>query len=111
MPYQDHEFGCPVEVGLNMVSGKWKPRILHELQRQPRRFGELQRLISRVSRHVLTVQLRELEQNGLVRRTVFPSRPPKVEYSLTDFGLRLTPVLEQMVGIGEQYIASQKNKT
>jgi DNA-binding HxlR family transcriptional regulator len=110
MPYQDGDFGCPVEVGLHMISGKWKPRIIFELLRQTRRFGELQRLIPGVSRHVLTVQLRELEESGVVKRTVYSTIPPKVEYTLTDFGKRLEPVLEQMVGLGEQYIALQKRK-
>jgi len=66
MPYQDGTFGCPVEVGLQMISGKWKPRIIFELLRQTRRFGELQRLIPGISRHVLATQLRELEACHIV---------------------------------------------
>lgn len=108
MPYQDGTFGCPVEAGLQRISGKWKPRIYYELLRGTRRFGELQRLIPGVSRHVLTVQLREMEADGLVERTVYPSVPPKVEYALTDFGRSLEPVLEQMVRVGERYIAMQR---
>ncbi|MBY0087824.1 helix-turn-helix transcriptional regulator [Brevibacillus sp. M2.1A] len=110
MPYQDGEFGCPVEVGLQLISGKWKPRIIYELLKDTRRFGELQRLIPEVSRHVLTVQLRELENSEIVVRQVYPTVPPKVEYSLTDFGKSVAPILEQMIEVGEQYISRQKKK-
>ncbi|MGF9905343.1 winged helix-turn-helix transcriptional regulator [Brevibacillus porteri] len=110
MPYQDDQFGCPVEVGLHLMSGKWKPRIIYELLKDKRRFGELQRLIPEVSRQVLTVQLRELENSEIVARYVYPTVPPKVEYSLTDFGKSLAPILEQMIGVGEQYITRQKKK-
>ncbi|MCJ8012953.1 helix-turn-helix transcriptional regulator [Paenibacillus sp. KQZ6P-2] len=111
MPYQDGTFGCPVEVGLQRISGKWKPRIIYELLQETRRFGELQRLIPDVSRHVLTTQLRELEKDGIVNRTAFLTMPPKVEYSLTDFGKSLEPILEQMIKVGEHYISLQKNET
>lgn len=111
MPYQDETFGCPVEVGLHMISGKWKPRIIFELLQQTRRFGELQRLIPGISRHVLTTQLRELEACNIVKRTAYLTVPLKVEYSLTEFGKSLEPLLEQMIGVGEYYISLQKNKT
>jgi DNA-binding HxlR family transcriptional regulator len=109
MPYQDGTFGCPVEVGLQMISGKWKPRIIYELLQQTRRFGEIQRLIPGVSRHVLTTQLRELEVGGIVKRTAYLTMPPKVEYTLTDFGKSLEPILEQMIKVGEHYISLRKN--
>ncbi len=108
MPYQDGQFGCPVEVGLQMVSGKWKPRILYALQQRTKRFGELQREVAGVSRHVLTTQLRELEASGLIHRQVYGQVPPKVEYSLTELGNSLTPILEQMIKIGEHYISTHK---
>ncbi|MDR9854714.1 helix-turn-helix domain-containing protein [Paenibacillus sp. VCA1] len=110
MPYQDDVFGCPVDVGVHMISGKWKPRILYELFQQTRRFGELYRQIPEVSRQVLTAQLRELEEGGIVRRTVYSTVPPKVEYSLTEFGKSLEPILEQLLKAGEQYISFQKEK-
>jgi len=109
MPYQDDVYGCPVEVGLQMISGKWKPRIMHELLKGKRRFGELHRLIPQVSRHVLTTQLRELENSGIIERTIYPQIPPKVEYSLTNFGKSLEPVLEQLNVLGEQFIHVQKH--
>lgn len=111
MPYQDETFGCPVEVGLKMISGKWKPRIIYELLQKIRRFGELQRLIPGVSRHVLTTQLRELEDDGIVQRTAYLTIPPKVEYSLTDFGRNLEPLLEQMIKTGEFYISLHTKET
>ncbi|MEC0206808.1 helix-turn-helix domain-containing protein [Paenibacillus lautus] len=108
MPYQDERYGCPAEVGLHMISGKWKPRVLYELFRETLRFGELHRRIPEVSRHVLTVQLRELEESGIVKRTVYQEVPPKVEYSITEFGTHFKEVLEQMVILGELYIDSQQ---
>lgn len=110
MPYQDGTYGCPVDIAVHMISGKWKPRLIFELQRQKRRFGELQRLLPGVSKHVLTVQLRELERDGIVSRTAFPTNPPQVVYELTEFGITLSPVLEQMAGWGETYIAREKEK-
>lgn len=110
MPYQDGTYGCPVDRAVQMISGKWKPRLLFELQQRKRRFGELQRLLPGVSKHVLTVQLRELEKAGIVSRTVIPTVPPQVFYALTDFGARITPVLEQMVEWGEALIAREKKE-
>lgn len=91
-----------------MISGKWKPRVLYELFQETLRFGELHRRIPEVSRHVLTVQLRELEENGIVKRTVYQEVPPKVEYSITEFGIHFKAVLEQMVILGQQYINTQQ---
>lgn len=111
MPYQDETLGCPADVGLHMISGKWKPRIIYELLQQTRRFGELQRLIPQVSRHVLTTQLRELEECGIVLRTVYAVIPPKVEYNLTEFGRGLEPLMEQLIKVGEHYIAQQTGES
>lgn len=91
-----------------MISGKWKPRVLYELFQETLRFGELHRRIPEVSRHVLTVQLRELEERGIVKRTVYQEVPPKVEYSITEFGTHFKAVLEQMVILGQQYIDTQQ---
>lgn len=110
MPYQDGSFGCPVEVGLQMISGKWKSNIMYELLQQTRRFGELLRLIPGVSRHVLTLQLRLLEEDGIVKRTAYLTIPPKVEYELTEFGRSLEPILKQLIKVGEQYISLRKNE-
>jgi DNA-binding HxlR family transcriptional regulator len=101
MPYQDGVYGCPVEAALHMISGKWKPRIIHELFRGTKRFGELQRLLPGISRHVLTTQLRELETDNIVERTVYPTVPPKVEYRLTDFCLAFIDLIWVLSGCSE----------
>lgn len=97
MPSIDGIYGCPVENILAMVSGKWKPAILYELFHKTMRFGQLQRAVPQISRQVLTIQLRELERDGLVTRTVYPVVPPKVEYSITTVGKELESILEEFV--------------
>ena len=94
---QPHTQGrCPVDYTLQMVGGKWKPLILHRLSDGTLRFGQLQRLIPQVTQRVLTLQLRELERDGLITRTVFPEVPPRVEYCLTSPGQRLLPILSAL---------------
>lgn len=89
---------------LDLVRGKWKPILLYHLTDQPRRFGELQRLLGgRVTQHTLTQQLRELEHDGLVHRQVFAQVPPRVEYSLTDKGRSLRGLMEHLHSWGEQH--------
>jgi DNA-binding HxlR family transcriptional regulator len=90
----DHN--CGVEATLGVIGGKWKARILHQLENGTRRFGELRRLVSDATPQVLTAQLRELEHDGLVHREVYPQVPPKVEYSLTAFGRTASPILKTM---------------
>ena len=87
---------CPVESTLDVVGGKWKCVILWHLRGRVRRFGELHKLIPRATQKVLTAQLRQLEREGLVERKVYAQVPPKVEYSLTSYGLTLSPLLECM---------------
>lgn len=94
---------CPTEVALEIVGGKWKLVILEHLIDGVRRFGELQRAMSAITARMLTRQLRELEADGLVLRTVYPQVPPKVEYSLTDVGRSLEPLLAQLRAWGEWY--------
>ena len=91
---------CPVETTLEIIGGKWKPLIIFYLTTQPRRFGELRRLIPRITQQMLTLQLRELEADGIVNREVFAEVPPRVVYSLTDDGRSLEPVLESMLAWG-----------
>ena len=79
---------CPVELGLNILSGKWKLKILWHLSKGTIRFNELQRLLGNITTKTLTQQLRELEEQGIVLRNVFPEVPPKVEYSLSEIGIR-----------------------
>lgn len=95
---------CPVEATLDLIGGKWKSVILFRLGEQTRRYNELSRLLCKVSPRTLTKQLRELEADGLVRRTVYPQVPPKVEYDLTEKGKSLQPVLLALKNWGEDYI-------
>lgn len=96
---------CPVETTLTLISSKWKVLILRDLMTGTRRFGELRRSIGSISQKVLTAQLREMEEDGLVTRTVYPEVPPRVEYTLTDLGYSLKPILDAMQNWGEAYQA------
>lgn len=94
---------CPVETSLELLSGKWKPRILWKLhQQEVLRFGELRRDLPDITAKMLTQQLRELERDGLVHREVYPQVPPKVEYSLSEFGTTLKPVLDTIAQWGTE---------
>lgn len=94
------ETNCPVKTTVDIVGGKWKPIILYYLKDGPKRFGELQRLIPHATKKMLTMQLRELERDGIVNRKIFEQVPPKVEYSLTKYGKTLAPILELMAKWG-----------
>ena len=94
---------CPVETTLTLISDKWKVLILRDLIPGTKRFGELKKSIGHVSQKVLTAQLRQMEQSGLVNRKVYAEVPPKVEYSLTDVGYSLKPILDAMQTWGEEY--------
>lgn len=96
---------CPVETTLTMISDKWKVLILRDLMPGTKRFGELKRSIGHVTQKVLSAQLRQMEESGLVTRTVFPEVPPHVEYTLTELGYSLKPVLDAMWAWGEEYQA------
>lgn len=98
-----HDSCCPVVTTLDIIGGKWKVLILYHLNTETRRFNELQRLLGGITQRMLTLQLRELEQDGIVHREVYPQVPPKVEYSLTEFGLTLMPVIQAMHRWGVEY--------
>ena len=100
-----HGSCCPVVNTLDIIGGKWKVLILYYLNEETRRFNELQRLLAGITQRMLTLQLRELENDGIVHREVYLQVPPKVEYSLTEFGRTLMPVIEAMHRWGEQYAA------
>lgn len=97
---------CPVETTLALVGSKWKVLIIRDLLMGTLRFGELQRSIGRVSQKVLTSQLRQMEAAGLVHREVYAEVPPRVEYSLTELGRSLQPVIQSMRSWGESYRAA-----
>ena len=94
---------CPVETTLTLISDKWKVLILRDLLPGTKRFGELKKSLGHVSQKVLTSQLRQMEENGLLTRTVYPEVPPRVEYSLTDLGYSLKPILDAMSTWGQNY--------
>lgn len=103
-------FTCPVEATLRLVGGKYKAVILwHLMDAGTLRYHELHRRIPRATDKMLAQQLRELERDGLLRRAVYPVVPPKTEYSLTDFGRSLAPILDEMCRWGEWYLAQSSS--
>ena len=96
-------FSCPVEATLAVIGGKWKSLILFHLSSETKRFGELRRDMPPITQKMLTQQLRELESHRVVHRKVYAQVPPRVEYSLTDLGRSLEPVLQAMCNWGRTY--------
>ena len=94
---------CPVETTLMLISNRWNVLILRDLMEGTKRFGELKKSLVNISQKVLTANLRAMEENGLLIRTVYAQVPPKVEYTLTDTGYSLKPVLDAMVQWGIKY--------
>ncbi len=102
---------CPVEITLMLIGDKWKVLILRDLMGGTKRFGELKKSIGHVTQKVLTAQLRDMEDKGLVDRKVYAEVPPRVEYTLTETGYSLKPILDAMWEWGEQYkVKIQSNK-
>lgn len=100
MPDKENLPPCPVETTLLLIGNKWKVLILRDLLDGTKRFGELKRSIGSVSQKVLTQQLRAMEEDGLVHREVYAEVPPRVEYSLTELGESLKPILDAMLNWG-----------
>ena len=94
---------CPVETTLTLISDKWKVLILRDLLTGTKRFGELRKSIGTVSQKVLTSQLRQMEESGLLTRKVYAEVPPRVEYTLTELGYSLRPIMDAMWAWGENY--------
>ena len=94
---------CPVETTLTLISDKWKVLILRDLLSGTKRFGESKKSIGHVTQKVLTAQLRQMEESGLLTRTVYAEVPPRVEYTLTELGYSLKPILDAMLVWGENY--------
>jgi len=95
--------GCPVEFTLDVIGGKWKGILLYHLIDGTKRFNEFRRICPNITQRMLTLQLRELENDGIVHREVYQQVPPKVEYSLTEFGTTLMPIILSMKQWGEMY--------
>ena len=102
-------YGCAVEAALDVIGNKWKGVILFHLLDSTKRFNELRRLIPSVTQRMMTLQLRELEKDNIVSRKVYPEVPPKVEYSLTDFGTTLKPIMLSLREWG-MHIMNKENK-
>ena len=96
---------CPVETTLMLIGDKWKVLILRDLMDGTKRFGELKKSIGTVSQKVLTAQLRDMEEKGLLTRKVYAEVPPRVEYTLTEIGYSLKPILDSMWAWGVDYQA------
>jgi len=101
--YDCHQ-GCPVEATLEVIGGKWKGIILHHLLAETVRFNQLRRLMPEITQRMLTKQLRELEADRLISRKVYPEVPPKVEYSMTEYGYTLVPVIQALRTWGTQHL-------
>ncbi|MBY3622823.1 helix-turn-helix transcriptional regulator [Acinetobacter sp. CUI P1] len=101
----NHDYHCEKELTLSIISGKWKVVILWHLGVEgPLRFNELQKLFPKISHKMLTSQLRDLIEDGIVHREVFPEVPPQVEYSMTELGMTLLPIVEMMYAWGKKRI-------
>lgn len=101
---------CPMVLVQDIVSGKWKILILWYLSYSKLRFSDIQRKLPNVSQKVLSRQLKSMEEDNVIHRKVYPVVPPKVEYSLTDVGKRLIPILEMMHTFGAEYLEEEINK-
>lgn len=101
---------CPLDTAVEALGGKWKPLIVYQLRGGTRRFSELQRAIPEATRQMLTQQLRQLEADGIVRRTVHPVVPPRVDYELTPMGKELEPVLAALERWGGHVIAHRSRR-
>jgi len=110
--YQSNRaYSCPIEATLDVIGGRWKGVILFRLLDGKKRFGELKRLLPDVTQRMLTLQLRELESDGIVERTVYREVPPKVEYALTEFGRSLEPILLLLCDWGKRYDNETSRRT
>ncbi len=96
---------CPVETTLMLISDRWKVLIIRDLLNGTKRFGELKKSVGNISQKVLTANLRAMEEDGLLTREVFPEVPPRVEYTLTETGYSLKPILDSMTDWGTAYKA------
>lgn len=99
---------CPVETTLMLISDRWKVLIIRDLMSGTKRFGELKRSVGNISQKVLTANLRSMEEDGLLTRKVFPEVPPRVEYTLTETGYSLKPILDSMTDWGMAYKENNK---
>ena len=98
---------CPVEITMGLIGDKWRVLIIRDLLTGTKRFGELKKSLNSITQKVLTNNLRQMEASGLVKRKVYAEVPPRVEYSLTETGWSLKPILDSMVAWGNEYREKQ----
>lgn len=104
------ENSCPVTATMKVLGGKWKSILINAIYHtSPARFGELKRSVIGITQSMLTQQLRELEDDGIISRKIYAEIPPRVEYTLTEFGLTLSPIIQSMAIWGEQYRIKKQN--
>ena len=96
----DREYHCAMDISMDYIGGKWKTVVLWYLRKEKKRFNELKRLIPGITEKMLSIQLKQLEKDGLVGRKIYGEVPPRVEYFLTDFGKTLIPMLEEIAKWG-----------
>lgn len=101
-------YNCPVEATISLIGGKYKAVLLWHLMSGSLRYSELHRRVPNATDKMLAQQLRELESDGLISRRVYPVVPPKTEYSLTDFGKTLTPILDELCNWGREYLENKQ---
>ena len=105
---EEYKYDWPIDATLDVIGGKWKPLIIYALNDETLRFSQLlDRLQPRITQRMLTKQLRELEEDGLILREIYPEIPPKVEYSLTEFGKTVLPVLDALCEWGNEYLGRE----
>ena len=103
----DDLVNCPVTATMGVIGGKWKLLILHLIDNDIRRFGKMSMMLKDISKQMLTTQLRELEQDGIIERIIYAEIPPRVEYSLSEKGKKLLPIVEMMKVWGDTHILSK----
>jgi DNA-binding HxlR family transcriptional regulator len=103
------QMGCPVEACTEVIGGKWKGEILYILFTGTKRYGELRKLVPGATQRMLTLQLRELEEDGIIQRKVYPIVPPKVEYSIAKRGESLKPIIDAMWQWGKDFLTTVPN--
>lgn len=105
------ENSCPVTATMKVLGGKWKSILINAIYlTSPARFGELKRSVKGITQSMLTTQLRELEEDGIIYRKIYAEIPPRVEYTLTEFGLTLSPIIQSMSEWGKQYRIKNESK-
>jgi DNA-binding HxlR family transcriptional regulator len=97
-----HTYHCALDITMDFIGGKWKTVVLWYLKNDKKRFGELKKHIPDITEKMLSLQLKALEEDGIVKRTIYPEVPPRVEYELTDFGKTLIPMLEEIAKWGRE---------